>query len=89
MKSDTNELSIRQYKSLLSNLNSLNYYLDGAYKRITDCNQLDSSYVINEITIGDNLLSKSKDDIFDIKSKIDNEIIPWLEMKIRKLEEDI
>lgn len=78
-----------QYYSLLDNVNITLSYINNAHNNISDCNSINSYYIVNDVTADHNVIGTVRDTSDNIMSTLRDEVIPWIENKINNLDNEI
>ncbi len=79
----------QQYYSLLNSINTTLIYLNNGYNAMRDCNSINSYYVVNDVTADHNKIGSVAADANQIIMTLRNQVIPWIENKIRLLNNQI
>jgi len=89
MSSYTLRVKKQRYVSLLSSVRTTLSYVTNAYNRVGDCSSIANSYSVNDSSSGYNLVNSSKEELRNIMVTLRDNVIPWIENKIYRLNREI
>lgn len=89
MSSYSLRIKKEQYYSLLNNVNIALSYINTVHSNISDCNSINSYYIVNNVTADHNVIGTVRDNSDNIINTLRDEVIPWIENKIRSLDNEI
>ncbi|MBQ8131301.1 MAG: hypothetical protein IJ193_02290 [Bacilli bacterium] len=78
-----------QYRTLRANLGAILSNLKSGKGSIDDCNKITSYYMVDDNWPDNGTFKSTSDEISGIINKIEAEIIPWLDQKVRQTDRTI
>ncbi len=78
-----------QYHSFRNNLGQILGCLKNGKGNIDDCNKITSYYMVDDNSPDNGAFGSAAEEVSGVISKIEAEIIPWIDQKVRQLDRTI